>query len=156
MMQKYLFLPAILIIAGCSSVSENADKPRGIAAFDGDPRLGAQVDKICFSRSIDGFTDAKRDTIVLHRSHNDRYIVEVNGICPSLRHAQTVGLDSYSSCVRENDYLIVSESAFTLNDSMSHGPDRCLIDKIYRWDEKAKDEGEEGSDEADEMQTATP
>jgi len=155
-MFKYLILPAIFIVTACASVSDTDDKPRGIAAFDGDPRLGEQVDRICFSQSIDGFSNAERDTVVLHRSHNDRYIVEVNGICSSLRNAQTIGLDSYTSCLRENDYMIVSESAFSLNDNIGPGPDRCLIDKMYRWDEKAKAEDDETDDSEDAMTESTP
>lgn len=126
---------ASFIFMACTSAA-GEKKERGIAAFKGDVRLGEKVDKICFNRSIDGFSMARKDTVVLSRGVSKDYIVEVKGVCTNLRHAQSIGIDSNLSCVSRGDYLIVSDSAF--GTSTGFGPDRCYINKIHKWDKKAK------------------
>jgi hypothetical protein len=132
-------LLALPLLLSCSTVADTG--PRGIAAFESDPRLGEQVNKICFKRNIDGFSNATRDTVVLSSGVNDDYIVKVFGNCTNLRHAQGIAIDSNLSCVSENDYLIVSESVFPSNDR-AFDLERCAIDKIHKWDKRAKAEEE--------------
>lgn len=131
-----LALTAGFALMACASSTAGENKERGIAAFKDDTRLGEKVEKICFNRSIDGFSMARKDTVVLSKGVSDDYIVEVRGVCTNLRHAQSVGIDTRLSCVREGDYLIVSDSAFGTDTGF--GPDRCYIDKIHKWDKKAK------------------
>lgn len=132
------------ILLSCSTVADTG--PKGITAYEDDPRLGEQVDKICFKRSIDGFSNATRDTVVLSAGVRDDYIVEVFGNCTNLRHAQGISIDSNLSCVDDGDYLIVSESVFPSNDR-AFNLERCAIDKIYKWDNRATAEDEESSTE---------
>ena len=132
---------SILIFSGCATTPTD-DKPRGVAALQGDKRLGEQVDKICFNRSIDGFSATTKDTVVLKRGVSDEYLVEVFGICRDLDRAQSIGIASRQSCLSANDSLIVSTSAFSLNDGTGIGPDRCRINRIFKWDAKALDEAE--------------
>lgn len=122
------------LLAACATAP--SDTPKGAAKFADDPRLGAQVGKICFNRSIDGFSRNDRDTVVVREGVNDHYLIEVRGACTNLRHAQSIGIDSSLSCVTRSDALIVSTSAFTLNDPVQR-PERCLISAIYEWDEDA-------------------
>ncbi|WP_371395531.1 DUF6491 family protein [Fretibacter rubidus] len=129
-------LSATFLLASCATTA--SDEPRGIAAFEGDARLGQQVDKICFERNIDGFSNNTKDTVVLSTGPSRDYIVSVRGICSNLPFAQSIGLSPRTSCLRENDFIIVSESAFTLNDRSGIGPDRCYIDEIYEWDVRAE------------------
>lgn len=133
-----LTLIAAGLIAACASTAADDGKERGIAAFKDDARLGEAVSKICFNRNIDGFSNATRDTVVLSGGPSKDYIVEVRGVCTNLRHAQSIAIDSTLSCVTRGDYLLVSESAFSLDDNTGMGPDRCMIDKIHAWDPKAK------------------
>lgn len=128
-------------VSACASTG-NSDE-RGIAAFKDDVRLGEEVSKICFNRTIDGFSNAKRDTVVLSGVGNKDHIVEVGGVCTNLRHAQSIAIDSTLSCVTRGDYLLVSESAFSINDGTGMGPDRCIIKKIHKWDKKANRKKEE-------------
>ena len=129
-----------LILGGISACATSADanKPRGIAAFKGDPALGEEVDRICFNRSIRGFGDTTNRTVVLTRGVREQYIVEVSGACRDLKFAQSVGIDSRSSCITRGDYLLVSGSAFSLDDGTGMGPNRCLIQKMHKWDSKAE------------------
>lgn len=126
------------VLAGCASTAANDGKARGIAAFKDDTRLGAEVDKICFNRNIDGFSNAARDTVVLDAGPSKDYIVQVKGVCSTLRHAQSIAIDSSMSCVTRGDYLLVSDSAFSLDSPAGMGPDRCVIDKIHKWDKRAE------------------
>lgn len=125
------------LLIACSSTSIADDKLDGIAAFADDARLGEEVNKICFNRNIDGFTNATRNTVVLSAGPSKDYIVEVN-MCPSLRYAQSVAIDSTLSCVHKTDSLLVSESAFSLNDQTGFGPDRCYIKKMHKWNKRAE------------------
>ena len=134
---KLITLFAILplaILAGCSTTPD--DEPRGIKAYEGDARLGEQTNRICFGRTIDGFSNMRRDSVVLSSGSQD-YLVTVSGTCRSLRFAQAIGVDNRGAgCVSRNDILIVSENAFG-NDVTGIGPDRCFIDDIYTWDKRA-------------------
>lgn len=151
-MKPHHIILSSLIVAGltaCASTSDDKQKPRGIAAFANDARLGEQVDKICFNRNIDGFSDARRDTVVLTKGVSDYYIVEVSGVCSNLRYAQSIAVDSSLSCVMQGDSLLVSDSAFGLNDQTGMGPDRCFIEKIHRWDKDATNEENQDTSESE-------
>jgi len=144
--QITLIFAAAGLFAACATT--NSDTPKGAAKFAEDPRLGEKVDRICFKRSIDGFSQNDRDTVVVTARANDTYLIEVRGGCQNLRHAQSLAIDSALSCVDRFDSLIVSTSAFSLNDNHS-GPERCFIKSIYEWDEKAKkNEDDEPEDAA--------
>lgn len=147
MTSRFLITASIatcLTIGGLAACATSADdgKPKGIAALKGDPRLGEEVSKICFNRSIDGFSENTDRTVVLTKGVSDDHIVEVSGGCRDLKFAQSIAIDSTLSCVTRSDYLLVSTSAFSLDDGTGIGPDRCYINKMYKWDKKAKAESE--------------
>ncbi len=126
------------LLAACASTYDSAEKePRGAAKFANDPRLGAEVDKICFAGTINSFSAETRDTVVLRARASDYYLVEVTGGCTSLRNAQRVGVDPRGgSCLRKNDFLIVSENLFN-GGQVGIDPQRCMIRSIYEWDREA-------------------
>lgn len=146
-------LAIIAFAASCASTPSN--EPRGAAKFAEDPRLGEKVNRFCFTNSISGFTPLDDDTVVVRARVNDHYLLEILGFCPELDFAQTVGFNTRSSCINRGDRLIVSTSAFSLNDG-GIGPDVCIINGIYKWDKDAeaeKDETPEESDAASEQET---
>ncbi len=134
----FCIIAAATLGACASTATENGARTDGIAAYNGDPRLGEKVKSICFNRSIDGFSENTKNTVVLSKGVSDDYMVEVGGVCSKLDYAQSIGIDSTLTCVRPGDYLIVSDSAFSLNDQSGIGPDRCIIKDIRKWDKKAK------------------
>jgi len=146
-------LLAVGLLAACATTP--SDKPRGAAKFAEDPRLGEKVDKICFNRSIDGFSQNDRDTVVVREGVNQHYLIEVRGVCSNLRHAQSIGIDSSLSCVTRHDHLIVSTSSFSLNDGITP-PDRCTIRAIYEWDEDAEVKNAEEDPSEETAETAAP
>ena len=140
----------ILLAAGflAACASTPSDEPKGAAKFAEDPRLGEKVDRICFNRTIDGFTHTDRDTVVVTARANDQYLLEVGGGCNNLRHAQSIGIDTSLSCVTRLDTIIVSTNPFSLRDN-SIGPQRCFITGIYAWDEDAETEDDESEAETE-------
>ncbi len=136
MLKPFIVLTiAGLTLMACASTSGSDDK--ALQELLNDPRVDEQVDRICFNRNIDGFSMNARRSVVLRKGVRDKYLVTVSGGCPSLRYAQSIGIDSNTSCIGPGDSLIVSESAFSLDDG-GIGPDRCFINRIYNWNEDAK------------------
>lgn len=125
-------LPASMIVHAAALADETA-KP--------DPRRGEEVGQICFARSIDGFRTVKGvdDAVLLERSVNDWYYVELIGMCSErqLRFAQSVAIVSRPSggCVTPGDRLVFSDSAFFSDRPIERN--HCTIRRIYKWNEDA-------------------
>lgn len=133
MLRLAAILAPALLLAGCESLP-GKPVPRGIAAYEGDVRLGERVDRICFASSIDGFSANKDRTVVL-RDGRKEYLVEVYGACPELDFAQSIGIEARTGCLTRSDALIVSSSL--IGQTGATGPNRCLIKEMYTWDSRA-------------------
>lgn len=147
-----LGLAAVLTLGACATSTEDEPRLRGVAQFEGDPRLGEEVRQVCFASSIDSFSSPTRDTVVVEKSPTKSYLVEVFGACFNLDQAQTIALAAKTGCLSKGDSLIVSDSAFGLRDSSGLGPSRCTVKAIYDWDEKAAKKAEEMQAEEAEME----
>ena len=133
-------------LAACASGPVDQSPPE---AFAEDPRLGERVERICFGRSIRGFGETTRRTIVFDVGPNEHYLVETFGPCQDLDWAQSVRLDQFSSCVTTADSIIPSTSAF--GRSRSDFPvQSCRIKSIYEWDPDAGEDEEDGDAQASE------
>ncbi|MDZ7626955.1 MAG: DUF6491 family protein [Parvularculaceae bacterium] len=116
-----------------------------LTAFAGeataDPRLGAEVDRLCFARDIRNFRtiDKEDDAVLLERGVNDWYKATLSGACNfnQLRFAQSVAIDERprGGCITRGDVLVFSDSAF--GDFRFPNATRCIIAEIYRWDPQA-------------------
>ena len=124
---------------------EDADKP--------DPRIGKEVNRICFSRTIDSWKAVKGEdnVVLLRKGVRDWYRVELIGLCRAndFRSALTIGIESRPAggCVTRGDVILVRGPGDFVN--------RCHISKIYEWDPKATapeetEEPDEPEDEPDE------
>lgn len=138
---------ASLLLSACASTAAGNDKDRGIDGFKGDARLGEEVNKICFNRNIDGFSMARKKTVVLSKGASKDYIVEVRGFCRNLSYAQSIGIDATQTCVSRGDYLIVSDTLF--GNENGHRSNRCYIDRMYEWDKKAVQKSDMETEEMD-------
>lgn len=126
---------ALSSITACASTEAGEREPRGIAAYANDPRLGEQVNKICFAHSIDGFNGLDERTVILSDGPRKKYIAETFGPCHDLDYAWEIALSSHSSCLRDNDKLIITRGAGVPNsDPITR---TCYIKNIYKWDPKA-------------------
>lgn len=101
-----------------------------------DSRIGQEVDRICFGRSINGWrsVNGQGRAVLLEKGVNDWYLVGVSGPCTAsdFRFAETIGIDSRPSggCVSRGDTIIVASTGRSIN--------RCFIRKINERDEKTE------------------
>ena len=127
-----------LIGAAACTTAENATPEQLTASEAADPRLGEQVDKICFTSSIDNFRDNTRRSVIIEKGANDEYYVETMGSCFDLEDAISLAFDSSPAggCLSRGDYLIAFDSVFG-TDHSGIAPQRCPIAAIYEWNEDA-------------------
>lgn len=101
-----------------------------------DPRIGEEVNRICFRPNINGWrtVDDLDDVVLLQRGVNNWYYVELLGACPNrvLRSAIQIGIDSRPgpSCIGPGDVIIVRDTPGLAR--------RCNIQRIYEWDDDAE------------------
>lgn len=128
-----------VLTAACAAVPAQPDDD--VAAI-ADPRLGAEVDSICFAGTINGWRTVEGDdeAVILTKGVSDDFRVAVSGPCSAsdFRFAQTIGIESRpgGGCVTRGDVLLVESAGDFVN--------RCFITRINRWDEDALLEGEAG------------
>ncbi|TGY89959.1 hypothetical protein E5163_02145 [Marinicauda algicola] len=123
-------LPAVL--AACQNL-DLRDEPEDFMGYQGDPRLGEPVGRICFTREISGFGETTQDTVIVEAGANDSYLVKTFGRCADLEHADSMALDQFgASCLTEGDSIIPYDTAFG-PDAVGLPPRGCMIDEIYRW-----------------------
>jgi hypothetical protein len=139
MMRISLIILAAATAAGFSAALAGPDDTS-------DKRQGEETNQICFARSISNFKtiDDVDDAVLLERGVNDWYKVDLIGACNynRLRWAQSVAIDQRPAggCVSRGDQLIFSDSAF--GEFTFQNSTRCIIGKIYKWDEKAGEAGD--------------
>jgi hypothetical protein len=121
---------------GACATDGGTSRADAIAETLTDARVGEQVDRICFTRGIDSFSEEKRNSVVLRRGVNDEYLV-VTRSCPNLDMAQSLRLESDLGCLRRQDYIRVYQSAFGPSDADRFAFNRCQIDEIYKWNDDA-------------------
>ena len=135
---------ALVIAASCSTTADETDPD----AWRTDARLGEQVNRICFSSSIDNFRKATRNTVIVEKGINDEYLIETVGSCYELRNAMSISLDAFggSSCISKGDSIYAFDSVFG-PDETDLAPVRCPISAIYEWNEDALDEEQDADSE---------
>lgn len=136
---------ACLALTACASAADSTPKPKGAEKYKDDPRLGEQVDKVCFASNIDSFGDNTRDTFTV-REGFDHYLIEVFGSCVPLQHAMTIRMLPKTSCLRKGDNVVVSDTLLGGAAEGAFTSQRCMVDKIYKWDPKAKDKAPDTED----------
>ncbi|MEZ6000764.1 DUF6491 family protein [Hyphomonas sp.] len=130
------FASAMLVLAGCASTDGAERKPTGIEKYADDPRLGEEVDRICFANNIDSFGNNTRDTFTV-REGRDHYLIEVFGTCTPLEHAVTMRIGASTGCLTNGDSVIVSDS-LTIRRDQPFSTARCVVKSMHKWDPKAE------------------
>ena len=80
------------------------EQARADQVFANDVRRGEEIDRVCFTRSIDSFGETTRRAVVI-REGRDHYLVETFGGCFDLDWAQSLAIDSFSSCLTKGDRI---------------------------------------------------
>ena len=120
-------------------------KDKKAAEAGPDPRIGKEVNSICFQSTINGWRAVKGedDVVLLERGVNNWYRVELLGACDYrlFRSAISIGIDSRpgGGCVTRGDRIIVEDGP-GFNRS-------CVITRMYEWDEDAKAEDDDTADD---------
>ncbi|WP_306252257.1 DUF6491 family protein [Parvularcula sp. IMCC14364] len=137
-----LGLSGCLLAAACASTEDK--QSRFIDADD--PRRGEQVNRICFSRTIDSFKTVSDRQVILEASPRREYLVETSS-CFQLDRAQRIGLTGHGGgCLSRGDIMLVSENIFA-GRSNTQSPDRCFIQAMYEWNpDAAEEESKEDSE----------
>ena len=146
---KRLALLIAVALSACASDPRLSDVEQ-LAATLNDPRLGERQTSVCFTRGFNGFRDETDDTVVVTRGVDEDYLL-VMRYCPQLDRARAIGFPDGigSTCLRENDRLLVSESVFSARGPGQIGPITCQVDAIYTWDESALVEPDPDSEPTD-------
>ncbi|MCG8440261.1 MAG: DUF6491 family protein [Caulobacterales bacterium] len=121
---------AAAIVAGCQTIAQAPEPDPELAALV-EARQGEEVDRICFTRSINNWRALGRDSLLLEKGVNDWFKVDVSGTCDPKFAFEFIALSPRggSSCLTRGDRIDTDAS-----------PPRgfCLISRMYRWDETAE------------------
>jgi hypothetical protein len=107
----------------------------GAQASGPDPRVGAEVNRICFARNINDWREIKgEDRAVLLRASTRRwYKVELAGACfaRDFAMATRIALDTRPAggCVGPGDAIVIDHPGALAN--------RCMITRIFEWNPRA-------------------
>ncbi len=148
--------PSLMLIAliGCAATHPGAptadetavSAPQSLAE---DPRVGEEMDRICFTNGISGFSDynGPEDALILRRGPGREYLVTLFPGCITVDRAQRVAfVDRFSgSCLMRGDEILVSAELFRAGSSLDN--DVCRISEVYAYDRDATAAEEE--DEAE-------
>lgn len=159
---RIAFAAMLFVISACATATTpeqqaELDEKRASEVFANDIRRGELVDRVCFTRQIDGFGETT-DRAVVIREGRDHYLVETFGGCFDLDWAQSIAFDSFGSCLSRGDRLVPFDSAFGNNNGIRH-PQACRVKAIYEWNRDAEEEVEpseaEDSETSESIETAS-
>lgn len=139
---RTVFAALLFAVAGCATDTSpealaEREQAKADAVFANDVRRGEEVDRVCFTSNIDSFGETTRRAVVI-REGRDRYLIETFGGCFDLDWAQSLGVDSFSSCLTKGDRIFASDSAFGFDKQDLR--QSCRVKAIYAWDPDATEE----------------
>lgn len=152
---RIAFAGMLFIVSACATATtpealeareQAREQDRRAEVFADDPRRGEEVRRVCFASQIDSFGETT-DRAVVIREGRDYYLLETFGGCFDLDWAQSLAIDSATSCLTKGDRIFASDSAFGLGgDGLSHAQS-CRIKTIYAWDRDAETKSEDTQDD---------
>jgi len=130
---------------------EARERAKAEAVFADDPRRGDEVKRLCFASQIDSFGETTKRAVVV-REGGDHYLIETFGGCFDLDWAQSLAIDSATSCLSKGDRILAFDSAFVRHDDVGRRHS-CRVKAIYEWDQGGEESDEEGETDARESST---
>jgi hypothetical protein len=143
-MKRTIVVAAAVGALTAAAAADRYERPDGP-----DPRIGPEVDRICFASTINNWkeVDGYDEAVLLERGVNDWYYVSLSGACDRylFRHAFAIGLDVRpgGGCVRRGDVIVVRDPSYFNR--------RCIITRINEWNDRARPGG--AADEPEETRT---
>lgn len=131
-MKSYILAgAAVLMAAACQSPAGTDSE---MADAEPDIRQGEEVSQICFSGQIRNWRENDRKSVIVEKTHNDEYKLDLIGTCDPTQAFTTVGLVTRgaSSCLSRGDRLVTDENF----------GGSCSIRRIYKWNEDAGEQAE--------------
>lgn len=116
------------ILLGCSTSSLRSERQAELLS---DPRVGEAVDRICFTGGFAGFSNNKRDSVVMQKNAAESYLLTVRG-CPLLEEADSIEPLATGRCLRLMDVLKVNPLRDDLTGRVAS---RCQVNGIYKWND---------------------
>jgi Family of unknown function (DUF6491) len=105
-------------VAAAAMLASCANSPQlEYSDYAGEPVKSFYMD------SLDGWSPASKNQVVVWTRLNQAYLVTVNGYCPDLRYANVIGVTSTGNTVDKFEKVLV-------------GRDRCFIREIRPIDTK--------------------
>jgi hypothetical protein len=132
-MKKTLMILVILLpvcLAGCASQEEKVVIP-----LDNDPRIGEEVQQICFASNVNSWSDVDNDrhAVILRMNVKDYYKLKITPGCDPQWAMSTIALvrRGGSNCYSRGDRIKTDADPFR-----GYGT-ACMITKINKWDPDA-------------------
>lgn len=128
-----------LYIAGCASTDNEVVIP-----LDADPRIGEEVNQVCFTRSIDSWNDVDNDrnAVIIKMSNREYYKLKISGGCDPQWAMTTIAVISRggSGCYSRGDRIKTDADPFRGYGSA------CVITAINKWYPEAVRQTEQQTD----------
>lgn len=103
---------------------------------DSDPRVGDSVDRVCFNRSITGWSNLDNDNnaLLVHFGVNRSYKVKLVGMCEANWAMARIAVVSKqgSSCMSVGDKIVT--------DAQMNSVSSCTITEIFEWHKQSNKE----------------
>lgn len=155
---RIAFAAMLFVVSACATATTSEqlaakEKSNAKEVFADDPRRGEEVKKVCFTSQIDSFGETTRRAVVI-REGRDRFLVETFPGCFDLDWAQSLAIDSFSSCLSKGDRIFAFDNVFGHQPRIGH-QQSCRVKAIYEWDRDAGKEDEtDESDDTEALETA--
>jgi hypothetical protein len=133
-MKDYLMILLFMVSAlltGCATSQDDKAK----IPLDSDPRVGEEVQQVCFTRDLDGWqsVDNDRKAVILRMNNGETFKLKLIGGCDP-RSADlnlAVKTSTGSGCFSPGDKVKTDGDL-----SRGDGPG-CKVTSIHKWDAKA-------------------
>ena len=133
-MKDYLMILLFMVSAlltGCATTQDDKAK----IPLDSDPRVGEEVQQVCFIRDLDGWQNVDNDSkaVILRMRNGETFKLKLSGSCDpdfAMSHL-AVKTRRGSSCFSPGDKVK------TDGDLSSGYGSGCIVTSIHKWDAKA-------------------
>ena len=133
-MKEYLIILLFMVSAlltGCATTQDDKAK----IPLDSDPRVGEEVQQVCFIRDLDGWqnVDNDRKAVILRMNNGDTFKLKLIGGCdPGFADLNlVVKTSSGSGCYSPGDKVKTDGDI-----SRGYGSE-CKVTSIHKWDAQA-------------------
>ena len=129
--RSWPWLLTALALSACAGTGDYAPAQPARQGVAGD-----EVRQACFVRSMDGFSQARDDSVIVHLGRSRQYLVETFGYCPDLSRAWSLGVRSLTGCISAGDQLLIYTTPLRFHPSpggFEQASFSCRISRIREW-----------------------